>query len=195
MRKLVFGLVLLAGLGLGATYALAGGDPEPTCISGTTCEAWRVDWRLGPPLSDQYQPSKIVGEAFIGGGPPVPPGGLTMDIYAFNWAASQQQSPVGGGGGSGKSTQKDFTFVKALDAASPLLADLCRTGRHLPEATVEIDARNGTMVYEFADVFCSLDKHGGTGQPTTFPIEEFTFSYAAANLEFVPSGNNGNNGR
>ena len=194
MRKFVFGVVLLAGVVLGATYALADGDPEPTCIAGTTCEAWRVDWRLGPPLSDQYQPSKIVGEVFIGG-PPFPPGGASIDIYAFNWAASQESSPVGGGGGSGRSSQKDFTFVKALDATSPLLAELCRTGRHVPEVTVEIDARNGTMVYEFADASCTLDKHGGTGQPTTFPIEEFTFSYARAILEFVPSSNNGNSGR
>jgi len=40
-----------------------------------------------------------------------------------------------------------------------------------------------------------LDKHGGTGQPTTFPIEEFIFSYEAARLQFVPSNNNGANGR
>jgi type VI secretion system secreted protein Hcp len=194
MRKLVFGLVLFAGLGLGATYALAGGDPEPTCISGTTCEAWRVDWRLGPPLSDQYQPSKIVGEVFFGG-PPFPPGNPAIEIYAFNWAASQASSPTGGGGGTGKSSQKDFTFVKALDELSPLFGELCSTGRHLPQARVEIHARNGTMVYEFRDVICSMDKHGGTGQPTTFPLEEFTFSYALANLEFEPSGNSGNNGR
>ena len=85
--------------------------------------------------------------------------------------------------------------MKALDATSPLLAEVCQIGRHIPEATVEIDARNGTMVYEFTDVSCALDKHGGTGQPTTFPIEEFTFSYELADLEFVPSGNNGSNGR
>jgi type VI protein secretion system component Hcp len=194
MRKLVFGLVLLAGLGLGATYALAGGDPEPTCVAGTTCEAWRVDWRLGPPLSDQYQPSKVVGEVALGS-LATPGTDGTVDIYAFNWGASTEISPVGGGGGQGRSEQKDFTFVKAIDEISPRLARLCQLGIFVPELEVRINARNGTMVYEFAEVSCALDKHGGTGQPTTFPIEEFTFSYAAANLEFVPSNNNGNNGR
>ena len=164
-------------------------------MTGTTCQAWRVDWRLGPPLSDQYQPSKIVGEVFIGG-PVLPPGsGGLVDIYAFNWGASAESGHVGGGIGGGRSEQKDFTFVKALDEASPALARLCQLGIHLPRVDVRIDARNGTMVYEFRDVACSLDKHGGTGQPTTFPIEEITFSYAVADLEFVPSGNSGNNGR
>ena len=191
MRKFIFGVVLLAGLGLGATYAFAGGDPEPTCVSATTCDSWRIDWRLGPPLSDQYQPSKIVGEVLT---PPTPlfgPGGASIDIYAFNWGVSAESSPLGGGGGAGRSEQKDFSFVKALDATSPTLARICDTGIHLQEVTVRIDAREGTMVYRFRDVSCSLDKHGGTGQPTTFPIEEFTFSYELADLQFVPSNNNG----
>ena len=191
MRKFVFGVILFAGVGLGATYALAGGDPEPTCVSATTCESWRIDWKLGPPLSDQYQPSKIVGEVSIPRGF-FPPGTTddTIDIYAFNWAASVKSAPVGPGGQTSVPVKKDFTFVKAIDALSPLLADVCQRGLHLPEVVVEIDVREGTMVYEFVEVSCSLDKHGGTGQPTTFPIEEFTFAYAVANLDFVPSNNN-----
>ncbi len=71
---------------------------------------------------------------------------------------------------SGKRMHKPFTITKEIDKASPLLAQACASGKHLPE--VDVDLSSGGK-YKLTDVLISADTKSGGDRP----VETISFTY------------------
>lgn len=91
-----------------------------------------------------------------------------IDVLAWSWGASAQISSGGGGGGGvGAVNIQDLSFTKALDELSPTIVQALVTGRHLPDATLLVDAdglpgSQPTHRYELEDLVFSSVSHGGS---------------------------------
>jgi type VI secretion system Hcp family effector len=61
-----------------------------------------------------------------------------IEIYSFNWGASQSGSlHVGGGGGAGTASLQDLSLVKRVDASTPFLLERVFTGQPFAEGTIK----------------------------------------------------------
>ena len=58
-----------------------------------------------------------------------------IEILSWSWGVSQASGAASGGGsGKGKANAQDFHFTHLYDAASPVLAKQCVTGKHFKDA-------------------------------------------------------------
>lgn len=57
-----------------------------------------------------------------------------IEVLSWSWGLSSAVPPVGGGGGAGRAIPEQFTFTHLYDKASPVLASLAATGRHVKQA-------------------------------------------------------------
>jgi type VI secretion system secreted protein Hcp len=90
-----------------------------------------------------------------------------IEVLSFNWGATQDSSMhVGTGGGAGKVSVDDLTFVHNVDKGSPILAQHCMSGKHLPKAvlTVRKAGENPLDYYKITmtDVLVSSVSVGGS---------------------------------
>lgn len=194
MRTRLFAVVAVAAAAAAgaAAIAFAGGDPLVTCDQNAGgavgCTSFTVDWTNGPQEALQFEVNKVVGDVVITGlgGPGARE---PFEIYAFNWGEETTIAGVpggGGGGGIGRTEFQALSFVKAIDALTPLFAEHCATGRTFPAVVVEVPASHGTMTYELENAICVLDKHTATGERSDFPIETVSFGYAQITWIFDP---------
>jgi type VI protein secretion system component Hcp len=72
---------------------------------------------------------------------------------------------------TGRRMHKPFTITKEIDKASPLLAQACASGKHLPE--VDVDLGSGGH-YKLMDVMISSDTKSSGGDR---PMESISFTY------------------
>jgi len=117
-----------------------------------------------------------------------------IEVLSYSWGASQAT------GGSASSTGAhsgqrvdihDFSFVHALDKASPKLFEACCGGQHIPDATLELCKAGGDkqkyMVYKMSDVLVSSVRPGGSSQGgDALPLEEVSVRFSKINLEYTP---------
>lgn len=62
-----------------------------------------------------------------------------IDVLSWSWGASQSGTThTGGGGGAGKASFQDISITKWLDKSSPLLLQLCATGKHIKECLLTV---------------------------------------------------------
>jgi type VI secretion system secreted protein Hcp len=111
-------------------------------------------------------------------------------VLSYSWGVSHAGSPGGGGGGgAGKPELSDFSFVKALGAASPALFVAVCKGDTIEEAVftaIEVGGggkgKQNFYKVTFQDVFLSGVRPGGQGND--IPLEQITFSYSKVDIEF-----------
>src|SRR5215510_7153052 len=63
--------------------------------------------------------------------------GATIDVFGYDQQTTNSvSSGSGGGGGAGKVDEGAVTVSKRIDAFTPALNNLLRTGQHIPELTL-----------------------------------------------------------
>ena len=103
--------------------------------------------------------------------------------YGHNVSQSANMSAsTAGGATTGRSTHGDFSIVKELDKASPLLNQQCSSGMHIPTITMVLVRSSGSddrvpyMEYKLTRCIISSVSVGGGGGDA-MPSESVTFNY------------------
>jgi len=116
-----------------------------------------------------------------------------IEILSFSHGVSQPSagSRSSGGAATGqRSDHSDFSVVKTLDKASPLLNLHCCDGKHLKEVKLELCRATGDkakyMEYKMDDVIISGVRPGGSSQGgEPLPLEEVSFNYGKITWTYV----------
>jgi type VI secretion system secreted protein Hcp len=113
-----------------------------------------------------------------------------IDILSFSWGVSQTGASQGGGGsGAGKAHVHDLTITKLLDKASPLLFQMCCSGKPIKSALLVCRKAGGTPL-EYVKItmnqaiVTSVAPGGDKGSDHI--TETVTFNFASMNYEYVP---------
>jgi len=120
-----------------------------------------------------------------------------IEVLSFSWGATQSgTSSYGSGAGAGRADVHNFSFVKKIDKASPLLfMKLCQ-GEHIPEATFVVRKAGGEQLeyleYKFTDVLVSSVRPGGSANGgDEIPLEEVSIDFGKVNIKYQPQGKDG----
>ncbi len=125
-----------------------------------------------------------------------------MEILSFSTGVSQTASASassGGGGSSQRADFDDFSIVKALDLASPLISVACADGTHIDEVVLELCRAGGDklkyMEYKFTNCIVSSVRPGGSsGGADTLPLEEVSFNYGKVEWTYTKQERAGGGG-
>lgn len=124
-----------------------------------------------------------------------------IEILSYSHGLSQSVSAASGTGG--RTAQRvdiqDFSIVKTLDKASPLLALHCCNGQHIPKVEVMLCLASGDkhpyMKYTMENVVVSGVRPGGSTQGgDSKPLEEVTFNFGKIKWEYTPIDDSGKPG-
>lgn len=120
-----------------------------------------------------------------------------IDIMSYSWGlANTGSAGVGGGLGSGKANFSDLNFMAGISKASPALAMMCATGKHIAKACLYQSKSTGAnetqefLIIELEDILVSsyqTSASDGSGPP----VESFSFNYAAIKVEYKVQGKEG----
>src|SRR5919201_1623511 len=93
-----------------------------------------------------------------------------IDVLAFSWNIKQSIAAPGGGGGAGKAQVSDFSIIKRIDSASPVLFGAVCGGELFKDAVFTVETAGGGQkgmsgFYKvtFTDVLISSVAPGGGG--------------------------------
>jgi len=114
-----------------------------------------------------------------------------IEILSYSMGITQPTSgsaSTSGGATSERAHFQDFSIVKALDKASPKIAQACAGGQHIKEVKVELCRAGGDKVkymeYKMSDCIISSFRPGGSAHGgETLPLEEVAFNYGK--IEFT----------
>lgn len=123
-----------------------------------------------------------------------------MELLSFSHGVSQPRSATAstaGGGTTGRCNHTDFSIVKALDSASPILNGQCCSGKHIASIVITLRRADGDksvpyMVYKLSDVVISSVSIGGHSDGV--PTESVTFNYAKIEWEYTKQARAGGAG-
>lgn len=112
-----------------------------------------------------------------------------IDIESFSWGEVQSgSSGRGGGAGAGKVQPQDFSFVKKLDKASPVLLIGCATGQHYKTAVLTARKAGGGqqdyMKITMEDVLISSYQVGGSAHGDVVPMDQVTLNFAKLEMSY-----------
>jgi type VI secretion system secreted protein Hcp len=115
-----------------------------------------------------------------------------IEVLSFSWGVSQPSagSRSSGGAASGqRPDHSDFSIVKSLDKASPLLFKECNTGKHVGTVTLALCRNSGKkaqyMEYKMEETYISGVRPGGAAQGSEpLPLEEVSFNYGKITLTY-----------
>lgn len=103
-----------------------------------------------------------------------------------------------GGATSGRCTHKDFTVVKELDKASPILAQKCCAGDHIDEVKLVLCRAGGDklpfMEYKMTNVVVSNISPGGKSDDEKIPLEKVAFNYGKIEWTYTQQKRKGGKG-
>ena len=116
-----------------------------------------------------------------------------IEILSYSFGASQMSSGSRSSGGAASAERvniADFSIVKALDKASPLIFKNTCMGNHIPSVVLELCRATGDkakyMEYKMADVLVSSVRPGGSAQGgESLPLEEVSFNAGRIDLTYV----------
>ena len=113
-----------------------------------------------------------------------------IEVLSFSHGVSQMASASqssAGGKTVARCDHQDFSIVKELDKASPLLNLNCCNGTHINKMTLELCRAGGDkqpyMRYTFEGVIVSSVSIGGGGGG--IPTESVTFNYSKINWIYI----------
>lgn len=104
-----------------------------------------------------------------------------IEVMSFSWGLSQASRAPGSGGAAGKVSVQDFSFVKRLDAASPLLIEASCRGDHIGSGLLTLAKAGdgkGQQEYlkiKFTDIIISSYQTGGSNAGD--PAESVSLSF------------------
>lgn len=113
-----------------------------------------------------------------------------IDLISFSWGATQAGSPVGGGQGTSKATVHDLHFVHHMDKASPDLAKVLLTGKHIKTGTL-VARKAGErpleyLKFEMKDIMVTSIQFGASQTGDTVPTEQVSLSFAHVTSTYTP---------
>jgi type VI secretion system secreted protein Hcp len=107
-----------------------------------------------------------------------------IEVLSFDHSIRQPTSATAssaGGASTGQCEHSDFTIVKILDKSSPKLYELCSTGKHIKEVTMELCRAGGDKVkyleVKMEEVLISGVHPGASKHSEGFPTEAVSFNY------------------
>ncbi|MBI4329091.1 MAG: type VI secretion system tube protein Hcp [Chloroflexi bacterium] len=116
-----------------------------------------------------------------------------IDIASFSFGVTQPASAVTSrlAGTAERASFSNFTIVKTLDKASPMLMLACASGEHIPEVTIQFQRAEGGrqqyLEYKMTDVVISSVRPGGNAKGgEVLPLEEVSFSFSKIELGYIP---------
>ena len=140
----------------------------------------------------------------------------TIEIRSFAWGAVNQgvnDSATGvqrAGKGSGRVVIKDITFVTEVNAASPVLMQLCWTGEPIARAVLYVRKQGQTQQdfyvvtmddvivtkYDFAGTDSDQDRATGGARPTDglLPTDAFSLSFSKVRFGYREQRSDGSLG-
>jgi type VI secretion system secreted protein Hcp len=103
---------------------------------------------------------------------------LDRDVQADREASNPSVSELTArdqatGMASGKRQHTPFVIRKEIDKASPLLAQACATGKHIPEIDFDLTTGGNVTHYKLSDVVVTGDERSAGQVPT----ESISFTY------------------
>ena len=107
-----------------------------------------------------------------------------IELFSWSWGLSQTLS--GGGGGAGKVQAGDFTVVKFVDKASPLLMEACCTGKHIPDVTLTLSNKGSQQDFykiKLEDVLISSYQTGGGSTGGAVPTDQVSFNFSRMSIQ------------
>jgi type VI secretion system secreted protein Hcp len=112
-----------------------------------------------------------------------------IEVLSFSWGVTQGTQGQGQGR-RGRADVQDFTIVKPLDKASPLLFVAACHGDHFTQA-IFTARKAGESQVEFykitmSDVLISSVRPGGSAGSESLPLEEVSLNFGALKIEFTP---------
>ena len=125
-----------------------------------------------------------------------------IEVLSFSWGVQQQLSGSASSAGSLTSQRADFhdfSVVKAIDKASPLLMLQCADGTHIKSVRLELCRAGGDkqpyMEYKFTDVVITAVRPGGSAHSNeTLPLEEVSFGFGKAEWKYTQTKVEGGKG-
>jgi type VI secretion system secreted protein Hcp len=116
-----------------------------------------------------------------------------IEVLSYHWGVSQTSTATrssAGGAGSQRADFSDFSIVKALDKASPLLALQCANGTAIKQVILELCRAGGDKVkyMEYKLTNCMITSHrpGGSSQGgENLPLEETSFDYGKIEWNYI----------
>jgi type VI secretion system secreted protein Hcp len=107
-----------------------------------------------------------------------------IEIVSYNHSISQPTSAVkssSGGATTGRCEHGDFSIIKEVDKASPLLAQKCSDGTHIDEIVLTLcragggDKKVPFMEYKMTEVVVA--NVAPAGRKDDLPLETISFNY------------------
>ena len=122
-----------------------------------------------------------------------------IEIVSYHWGVSQAISGTVSSSGTFSGQRCDMTalsIVKALDKASPKLAQACAAGDHFTDATLTLSRSTGDkqpyMKYKLSDILIENVSVGGASNGEGgVPQEELGLRYSKIELEYTVVGTDG----
>ncbi|MCB2261936.1 MAG: type VI secretion system tube protein Hcp [Candidatus Thiosymbion ectosymbiont of Robbea hypermnestra] len=120
-----------------------------------------------------------------------------IEVLSYNFGVTQPVSAASATGGrtAGKADPQDLSIVKTLDTASPDLYLKGVNGETIKKATLKVCLATGEkhtfMEYTFTDCIVSSVSVGGSEADETKPLENITFNYGTAELEYTAIDHDG----
>lgn len=123
-----------------------------------------------------------------------------MEVYSFSFGASNPVSVNASGGmGAGKASVSSFNLMKKSDATSPELFQACCTGKHFPDATIQLFKAGGTqqkfLEYLLEDVMVESVQWSGSGGGDDTPTESVSVAFQKITVTYQPQDDKGNVGK
>ena len=116
-----------------------------------------------------------------------------IEVLSYSTGLSQTATATkssAGGASSERADFQEFSIVKALDKASPLLALQCANGTAIKSVILELCRAGGDKVkymeYKLTNCMITSDRLGGSAQGSeNLPLEEVSFDYGKIEWNYV----------
>jgi type VI secretion system secreted protein Hcp len=105
-----------------------------------------------------------------------------IEVLSFNHGITQPASATitsAGGGTTARTEHQDYSITKHIDKASPKLYELCSSGKHIKEVTIEMMRASGDKRVKYMEVKMEevVISHVSPGGGSDFPTEAVGFNY------------------
>jgi type VI secretion system secreted protein Hcp len=126
-----------------------------------------------------------------------------IDIQSFSFGVTQPASAVSattataaGALTTERASFSNFTIVKRLDKASPLLMLACASGERFPQVTIEFQRTEGGqqqyLKITMSDCLISSYRPGGNAKGAeVLPLEELSLNFSKIEVAYTPQKEDG----
>lgn len=121
-----------------------------------------------------------------------------INVLSFHWGVTQTARSKARA--SARASVQDFSIVKFVDKASPLLMMAACQGDHLPDVIFSVDRAGEVplnfLKVTFTDVLVSSYRPGGSsGGQSDIPLEEVSFNFSKIEVTYTQQTETGKPGQ